>query len=51
MIQVILENLNPLIIEQLQILAQKHNRSLPEEITTKCELLIVLHDRFGRAEN
>jgi plasmid stability protein len=32
MTQVVLENLNPVVIEKLQVLAQKHNRSLSEEI-------------------
>jgi antitoxin FitA len=32
MTQVVLENLNPVVVEKLQILAQKHNRSLSEEI-------------------
>ena len=32
MTQVVLENLNPVVVEKLQVLAQKHNRSLSEEI-------------------
>ncbi len=30
--QIVLENVNPTLVEKLQILAQKHNRSLEEEI-------------------
>lgn len=40
MTQVILPNLNPLIIEQLQILAKEHNRSLPDEITAILEEVV-----------
>jgi plasmid stability protein len=32
MTQVVLENLNPVVIEKLQVLASQHNRSLSEEI-------------------
>lgn len=32
MSQVVLENLNPTVLEKLQILAQRHNRSLEDEI-------------------
>lgn len=32
MTQVVLEDLDPIVIEKLQVLAQRHNRSLEEEV-------------------
>ena len=35
--QIVLDNLNPIVFEKIQRLAQKHNRSLEDEIKTIIE--------------
>lgn len=42
--QVVLENINPVVLEKLQVLAQKHNRSLEDEVKAILESVIESKD-------